>query len=77
MSDTAVNSLNALETELAKIMRPIEPPQAFKGHLLQRLTSTQTITIEERTAGKAFLIVSLGLFSGVLVFWFGHLLRGK
>lgn len=77
MSDLQTLKISLLESELAAIMRPIEPPPGFRGHLQHRLATPPVVTIEEQTAGKAFLILSLGLFSGILLVWFGRLLRSK
>lgn len=77
MSESQALKISLLERDLAAIMRPIEPSPGFRGHLQQRLATPPVVTIEEQTAGKAFLILSLGLFSGILVVWFSRLLRGK
>jgi hypothetical protein len=65
-----------LEHQLLNSLRPIQPDQQFVEHLHDRLTTTPTISLEQRGhAAFGLLLVAFSLLSGVLLIWLMRLLR--
>jgi hypothetical protein len=65
-----------LEQQLQLSLRPIQPDQQFVDHLHNRLTTSPTISLEQRGhAAFGLLLIAFSLFTGVLLIWFMRLLR--
>lgn len=63
------NSLAGLEQQLQISLRRVDPDPRFVSVVQRRLTAIPSVTVERRSYLRAFLVVSLGLFSGALLFW--------
>lgn len=58
-----------LENNLVNHLRPIQPNPEFIVSLGERLLGKKNIQIENPKYGYAYILVSLGLFFGVLLVW--------
>jgi hypothetical protein len=58
-----------MENSLLSNLRPVQPNPDFIQNLGKRLSGSNNISIESRNNGIAFVLISLGLFLGVLLVW--------
>lgn len=58
-----------LENNLVNHLKPIQPSPDFIVSLGDRLLGKKNIKIENPTYGYIYILVSLGLFFGVLMVW--------
>lgn len=65
-----LESMESLEAELRRSLKPVKPSPDFVNHLQTRLAEPVTMTVERRnTAGLSLLLLALSLFSGVMIVW--------
>lgn len=63
-------SVETLEAELRRSLKPVRPNQDFVDKLQTRLAEPVSMTVERRsTAGLSLLLVALSLLSGVMIVW--------
>lgn len=63
-------TVEGLEAELRRSLRPVKPNEEFVMHLQTRLVEPVTMTVERRSAaGLSLLLLAFSLLSGVLVIW--------
>ena len=58
-----------MENSLLHHLKPVTPDPNFIQKLGSKLLGTKNMEIEDPNRSLAFLIISLGLFLGVLVAW--------
>lgn len=58
-----------LEEVLEKSLAPIAPDPKFVKDLNFRLHTEKPVDIEQKSLASAYLVISLGLFLGVFIFW--------
>jgi hypothetical protein len=61
--------LSILEHNLARTLKPVLPNPDFVKKLGYRIMNPPTITVENRTGLKAFVLFASALFSGILLIW--------
>ena len=65
----------SLESQLLSSFSPVEPAPQFVYRLRERLLTPAEVTLENRRGILAFVVISLGLASGVFLFWLLQFLR--
>ena len=58
-----------MENSLFNNLRPVSPDPQFIQKLGSRLLGTKNMRIEDPNRSAAFVVMSLGLFFGVLMVW--------
>jgi hypothetical protein len=66
---------DAFESQLQSSLNPVRPDPEFIYRLHMKLESNPTVVIEHRSSAKAFLIMSLALFSGAFLVWIFRRIR--
>jgi hypothetical protein len=61
--------IEQLEKSLQVSLNPVNPNPEFVTDLHRRLYAAPIIVMEARRAEKAYLVVAMGLFLGVLLVW--------
>ncbi|HZW04866.1 MAG TPA: hypothetical protein VFF68_13115 [Anaerolineaceae bacterium] len=56
-------------------LSPVEPDPQFVFQLRERLLTPAEVTVEARKGLVAFIVISLGLASGMFLFWLFRFLR--
>ncbi|MBI9046192.1 MAG: hypothetical protein JEZ06_16990 [Anaerolineaceae bacterium] len=62
-------TISEIDHFLNNVLNPVAPREHFISELSRRLTFNPEIIFEKRKQAKAYIMVSLGLFSGILLFW--------
>jgi hypothetical protein len=63
------NSYLIMENSLLSNLRPVQPNPDFIQNLGKRLLGSNNISIEGQNNSIALVLISLGLFLGVLLVW--------
>ena len=70
-------AVSNLETLLQSSLNPVIPRTEFVTKLQRRLVAPSVVILENRSVQKAYVVLAIGLFLGMLFFWIVRLLRPK
>jgi len=65
----SLTNLNQLEKNLSQVLQPVKPDSEFINTLKTKLVQIPTIMVETTKKGSKILLVSLGVFVGVVIVW--------
>lgn len=63
------SSYMVMESALFNHLKPVSPDPKFIQKLGSKLLGTKNMEIEDPNRSLAFVVISLGLFIGILVAW--------
>jgi len=65
----SLTNLNQLEKNLSQVLQPVKPDIEFINTLKTKLVQIPTIMVESTKKGSKILLVSLGVFVGIIIVW--------